>query len=117
MFLSNSGDVIGVPPWFSSLGPVVCYVNGEVMVRVRRYGHAARYPAKVLCTSSQVDLALLEVASEAFWAPPVSALELSEDVPDLDADVLTVGYPMGGENICVTRGVAAWPMCKARLSL
>jgi hypothetical protein len=24
--------------------------------------------------------------------------------------VLTVGYPMGGENICVTRGVVPWWM-------
>lgn len=26
----------------------------------------------------------------------------------MDSDVLTVGYPMGGENICVTRGVVSW---------
>eukprot|EP00434_Breviolum_minutum_P026746 symbB.v1.2.023640.t1/scaffold2178.1/size86794/3 len=79
------------------------------MVRVRRYGHAARYAAKVLCISPQVDLALLEVPSDAFWdAPPaLNSIELSEEVPHLDSDVLTVGYPMGGENICVTRGVVS----------
>lgn len=84
-------------------------VGDAVMVRVRRYGHAARYPAKVLCISHQVDLALLEVPADACWeAPPaLSSIELSEEVPNLDSDVLTVGYPMGGENICVTRGVVS----------
>ncbi|CAK8985832.1 Protease Do-like 10 [Durusdinium trenchii] len=84
-------------------------VGDAVTVRVRRYGHAARYPAKVLCISPQVDLALLEVPAEAFWeAPPaLSSVELSEEVPELDSDVLTVGYPLGGENICVTRGVVS----------
>ena len=38
----------------------------------------------------------------------LSSIELSEEVPHLDSDVLTVGYPMGGENICVTRGVVSW---------
>ncbi|CAE7233945.1 DEGP13 [Symbiodinium microadriaticum] len=37
----------------------------------------------------------------------LGAIELSEEIPPLDADVLTVGYPMGGENICVTRGVVS----------
>ena len=38
----------------------------------------------------------------------LNSIELSEEVPHLDSDVLTVGYPMGGENICVTRGVVSW---------
>ena len=42
------------------------------------------------------------------YSQALSSVELSEEVPELDSDVLTVGYPLGGENICVTRGVAAW---------
>lgn len=34
-------------------------------------------------------------------------MDLSEEVPALDADVVAVGYPMGGENLCVTRGVVS----------
>ncbi len=46
----------------------------------------------------------------------LSSIELSEEVPHLDSDVLTVGYPMGGENICVTRGVVSWHIRKGGVS-
>ncbi|CAE6961643.1 DEGP9 [Symbiodinium sp. CCMP2592] len=81
-------------------------VSHAVVVRVRRYGQAVSYPASVLCSSPQCDLAVLEVTDSGFWEG-LGAIELSEEIPPLDADVLTVGYPMGGENICVTRGVVS----------
>ncbi|CAE7252436.1 DEGP2 [Symbiodinium natans] len=81
-------------------------VSHAVVVRVRRYGDAVSYPASVLCSSPQCDLAVLEVKDSGFWEG-LGAIELSEEIPPLDADILTVGYPMGGENICVTRGVVS----------
>ncbi|CAE8605237.1 unnamed protein product [Polarella glacialis] len=81
-------------------------VKNAVAVRVRRYGDSVRYTARVLCVSPQCDLALLEVADEAFWRG-VTAIQLSEGMPALDSDVLALGYPMGGDNLSVTRGVVS----------
>lgn len=81
-------------------------VASAVSVRVRRHGDAIRYLATVLCVSPQCDLALLEVRAEEFWSG-VTAIELTDAVPPLDSDVLTIGYPMGGDNISVTRGVVS----------
>merc|ERR1712232_7993 len=41
-----------------------------------------------------------------FWEG-VSEITLTEEVPALDSDVQTIGYPMGGDNISVTRGVVS----------
>lgn len=81
-------------------------VGDAVSVRVRKHGDPNRYPATVLCVSPQCDLALLEVPSDEFWVG-VSEITLTEEVPSLDSDVLAVGYPMGGDNISVTRGVVS----------
>lgn len=81
-------------------------VASAVSVRVRKHGDSVRYSAKVLCTSPQCDLALLEVTTAAFWEG-VSTISLTEAFPSLDSDVLTIGYPQGGDNISVTRGVVS----------
>jgi len=54
----------------------------------------------------QCDLALLAVDDERFWDDlPLQAC--TDDVPTLQHIVTAVGYPVGGENLCVTRGVVS----------
>ncbi|CAE6935029.1 DEGP10 [Symbiodinium sp. CCMP2592] len=51
------------------------------------------------------DLAILAVEDE-FWKGKES-LTLSRDIPKLDDNVTCIGFPVGGENISVTRGVVS----------
>jgi S1-C subfamily serine protease len=74
-------------------------------VRVRRYGGTTKYRCEILCVGFNCDLALLTVRSVDFWqdVKPLSIV----DLPHLYEDVKVIGYPMGGDNICVTRGVVS----------
>eukprot|EP00742_Colponemidia_sp_Colp-10_P011005 GILJ01012166.1.p1 GENE.GILJ01012166.1~~GILJ01012166.1.p1 ORF type:complete len:580 (-),score=90.18 GILJ01012166.1:114-1853(-) len=74
-------------------------------VRVRKYGDAKKYSAKVLFIGHECDLALLTVQDEEFWKD-LPALEFGE-VPNLQDAVTVIGYPTGGDNISVTKGVVS----------
>eukprot|EP01147_Barroeca_monosierra_P007393 gene7393-9758_t len=75
-------------------------------VRVRRHGGHHKFVAKVLCINYTCDLALLTVDDEDFWKN-LPALDVADEVPQLDERVLVIGYPMGGDTISVTRGVVS----------
>lgn len=76
-------------------------------VEVRKRGDDQKYEAEVLARGVDCDLALLTVRDEAFWACGLAAQEFCEDVPALFAEVVCVGYPTGGDNLCVTKGVVS----------
>ena len=44
---------------------------------------------------------------DSFWKGTLSAQELCRDVPALFSEVVCVGYPTGGDNLCVTKGVVS----------
>ena len=74
-------------------------------VHVRREGRPKKFPARVLCCAPAVDLALLTVDDEEFWHN-LCPLQLAA-VPHLQDSVVVVGYPVGGDSICVTKGVVS----------
>ncbi|XP_002971553.2 protease Do-like 10, mitochondrial [Selaginella moellendorffii] len=74
-------------------------------VMVRKHGSAVKFRAKVQAVGHECDLALLRVDDDDFWEG-IEPLELG-DIPFLQDSVATVGYPQGGDNICVTRGVVS----------
>lgn len=74
-------------------------------VHVRREGRPTKFPARVLCCAPAVDLALLTVDDDSFWEN-LTPLQLAE-VPHLQDSVVVVGYPVGGDSICVTKGVVS----------
>lgn len=78
-------------------------VGNQTFIQVRRFGDARRYPARVLAVAHEVDLALLEVEDDAFWAD-VEGLELGE-LPNAQDEVFVYGFPMGGDTLSVTKGV------------
>jgi len=80
-------------------------VTYQTSVRVRRHGDATKYAAKVLHVGHECDLCLLTVEDEKFWEG-LEPLEFG-DVPRLQESVTVVGYPTGGDNISVTRGVVS----------
>eukprot|EP00741_Cyanophora_paradoxa_P006951 tig00001065_g6725.t1 len=80
-------------------------VANQTSVQVRKHGDAEKYTARVLAVAHECDLALLTVEEEGFWAG-VEQLEFG-GIPDLQDQVTVIGYPTGGDNICVTEGVVS----------
>jgi len=81
-------------------------VHNHATIRVRRHGRATKHTARLLCEGQEADLALLTVDDEAFW-DGLEPLELAPASPPLNADVSLCGFPMGGDNLSVTRGVVS----------
>jgi S1-C subfamily serine protease len=82
---------------------VACSKHNTVL-RVQKHGSASKFPADAVCVGYDCDLALLRVESEAFWEglPPV---RLAQTLPELYETVQVIGYPVGGQSICITKGV------------
>jgi len=82
-------------------------VHRAVSVLVRATtGPPIKYGARVITQGLPCDLAVLEVVDATFWVGK-ECLELSSELSRLDDNVTCIGFPMGGENICVTRGVVS----------
>ncbi|CAA3019591.1 protease Do-like 10, mitochondrial [Olea europaea subsp. europaea] len=80
-------------------------VADHTFVLVRKHGSPTKYRAEVKAVGHECDLAILVVENEEFWAG-MNFLELG-DVPFLQEAVAVVGYPQGGDNISVTKGVVS----------
>jgi S1-C subfamily serine protease len=72
---------------------------------VRKYQDPRPYLAKVEFAAHDCDLALLKVEDESFF-DELPALEFGE-LPKVRSQVVTYGYPAGGEEISYTRGVVS----------
>jgi len=85
-------------------------VEDATFVAVRKYGFTDKIPVHVVCISYDCDLAILEVtdpeSAELFWKD-LKPLALTPTVPHLQDEVLVAGYPVGGDNISVTKGIVS----------
>ncbi|KAJ1625772.1 trypsin-like protease, partial [Pavlovales sp. CCMP2436] len=80
-------------------------VADATLIEVRKSGSARRFVARAYAVAHECDLALLEIDDPDFWKR-ISPLELG-DVPHLRDAVDVVGYPEGGDSLCVTSGVVS----------
>lgn len=80
-------------------------IADHTFVLVRKHGSPTKHRAEVLAVGHECDLALLTVESEEFWEG-MNFLEFG-NIPYLQEAVAVVGYPQGGDNISVTRGVVS----------
>eukprot|EP00920_Eleutheroschizon_duboscqi_P021426 GHVT01050477.1.p1 GENE.GHVT01050477.1~~GHVT01050477.1.p1 ORF type:complete len:1373 (+),score=189.74 GHVT01050477.1:895-5013(+) len=80
-------------------------VHNGALVMVRRRGDHIKYTARVLCVGHECDLALMTVDEDRFW-DGLSAIEWGPS-PALNDKVMVAGYPLGGDNLCVTQGVVS----------
>ncbi|XP_010277816.1 PREDICTED: protease Do-like 10, mitochondrial [Nelumbo nucifera] len=80
-------------------------VADHTFVLVRKHGSPTKYRAEVQAVGHECDLAILVVQSEEFWEG-MNCLELG-DIPFLQEAVAVVGYPQGGDNISITKGVVS----------
>ncbi|KAL6756125.1 hypothetical protein V8C86DRAFT_116654 [Haematococcus lacustris] len=80
-------------------------VANQVQVQLRKHGNAKKFTAKVLSVGHECDIAMLTVEDEEFWTG-VEALDIG-GLPGMQESVSVVGYPTGGDNVCVTKGVVS----------
>lgn len=80
-------------------------VSNTTAVYVRRPGNAKKFKAEVVCDGKMADLALLTVKEDTFWTG-LRGLEFV-DVPELQSPIAVVGYPVGGDNISITKGIVS----------
>ncbi|KAI7726348.1 hypothetical protein M8C21_008004, partial [Ambrosia artemisiifolia] len=80
-------------------------VADYTFVLVRKHGSPTKYRAEVKAVGHECDLAILTIESDEFWEG-MKFLELG-DIPFMQEAVAVVGYPQGGDNISVTKGVVS----------
>lgn len=80
-------------------------VDHHTVVQVKKRNEDTKFIANVLAVGNECDLSLLTVDDPDFWTG-LSPLQFG-DLPDLQASVAVVGYPIGGESISVTAGVVS----------
>lgn len=80
-------------------------VADATLIEVRKSGSARRFVARPYAVAHECDLAVLSIDDEDFWKR-ISPLELG-GVPHLRDGVVVVGYPEGGDSLCVTSGVVS----------
>ncbi|XP_954412.1 serine protease (zymogen-like), putative [Theileria annulata] len=72
---------------------------------VKKHGSTMKYPARLIEIGHECDLAVLTVDDDSFWEG-IEPFEFG-DVPNLHDNVTVVGYPTGGDNLCITSGVVS----------
>ena len=80
-------------------------VTDACYIRVRKHNEDRLYHGSVQFVDNDADLALVGVDDPAFMAG-ITPMEIGE-TPQVQDDVLAVGYPRGGENISYTRGIVS----------
>eukprot|EP00877_Chromochloris_zofingiensis_P007489 jgi/Chrzof1/2994/Cz12g07110.t1 len=80
-------------------------VANHVVVKVRKHGSAQKFNARVLAVGHECDIAMLTVDDDEFWRD-VQPLEIN-GLPAMQESVMVVGFPQGGDNVCVTKGVVS----------
>lgn len=75
------------------------------LIQVKKRQSEKKYVASVLAIGHECDLAILAVEDDEFWEG-MEALTFGS-IPDLQADVSVVGYPVGGDSISISSGVVS----------
>jgi len=99
---SGSGFIIGKKRILTNAH----VVSDARFIEIQREGQARRYPAEVAFIGHDCDLAVLTVRDPEFYAA-AAPMELGDGLPDLNDEVIALGYPMGGERLSLTKGVVS----------
>ncbi|KFK41004.1 hypothetical protein AALP_AA2G073000 [Arabis alpina] len=80
-------------------------VADHKFLQVRKHGSPTKFKAKVEAVGHECDLAILVINNKKFWED-MKPLDLG-DIPSLYETVYVAGYPKGGDNISITKGVVS----------
>jgi S1-C subfamily serine protease len=80
-------------------------VADSKVLRVQRADVTKKFDARVLFAGHDCDLALLTVDDPEFWVG-IEPLQIGSR-PEIRSTVSTVGYPMGGDKLSVTKGIVS----------
>ena len=80
-------------------------VANQIFVEIQRDGNPKRYQASVEAVSHEMDIAILQVKDESFFAKG-TPLVLG-DLPELHQQITVHGYPVGGDTLSTTRGIVS----------
>ncbi len=75
-------------------------------IYVQPYQSAEKFLAKVVAIATTIDLAILSVEDEGFFNDR-PALAFDEGLPRVKAPVNVYGFPVGGDQMCVTEGISS----------
>ena len=81
-------------------------ISDAKFIEVQREGDPAKYPATVAFVAHDCDLAVLTVKDPAFFEG-TRPMPFGTSLPELNDEVLALGYPMGGDRLSLTRGVVS----------
>ncbi|CAF1324750.1 unnamed protein product, partial [Didymodactylos carnosus] len=77
-------------------------------IRLRKHGESTKYLARIVHIGHECDLVLLTVDDEEFWTTKtMKPFEFGKKIPALQETLIIVGYPTGGDNLSVTKGVVS----------
>lgn len=79
-------------------------VSDARFIEVQKEGYPKKYQARVSFIGHDCDLAILTVDNPDFFNG-TEPLPFGDSVPDLNSEVLAVGYPIGGIHLSITRGI------------
>ena len=80
-------------------------VRDQTFIMVRKQGNPQRYPARLVSAAYDCDLAILTVDEPGFF-DDLAPIPLGE-LPHMQDAVTVLGYPYGGDNISITKGVVS----------
>ena len=81
-------------------------VSDARFIQVRKLNDSAQYSARVEFIGHDCDLAVLTVADRNFFSG-LEPVDFAQELPNLNDEVLVLGYPLGGTRLSVTRGVVS----------
>lgn len=81
-------------------------ISNARFIEIQREGDPRKYQATVLFAGHDCDLAVLTVPDDSFFEG-TRPLPLGSKLPNLNDEVIVLGYPMGGERISLTKGVVS----------
>lgn len=80
-------------------------VADHIFVEIQRDGTPKRYQVTVEFVSHEMDIAVLKVKDETFFAKS-KPLALGE-LPDIHQEIMVHGFPIGGDTLSTTRGIVS----------
>lgn len=80
-------------------------VTNATYIQVKKFNDSKKYVAKIEFIADECDLALLSVEDKKFF-DGVKPMEIAE-VPYLQEEIVVLGYPIGGEELSITKGVVS----------